>query len=250
MGKKTKYRSHQKHRSPEERVASRRPQRLEDFRSKDRPRKEEVVRLKALPAAPLLYFSLLTAASSLIFFFLPWYEKGSDLLRGTNLLFQYSQLPQGILEAFEFLGRRYFGYILFALPLCTIATALLYPALLYRFLKALRWILVVLAFCHFWAGLILTLTLLNQERIAHVTFGGYMLFLLLFITSGFQFLALYFLDRHEGIEAEEAIAPWQWVVWFAAVFILTLAHYFYVCYSLISPAPKALIEELRGRFRL
>lgn len=202
-----------------------------------------------LPGAIPLFFSALFAVPALIYFFFPWYEREGQILKGTDLILRYDTLPSLMQEAFDLLGGEFFGYILLSLPLFALFASILYPFVFYRFKNIFRWVLIVLSFSHFWAGLILMLILFHQERIAYVSFGGYALFFLLFLMAGFEFLTLFSLDKSEGIR-EEGIPAWQWGVWFSAVFLSTLIHYFYVCYSLIEPAPKALLEHLRGRFRL
>jgi len=202
-----------------------------------------------LPGAIPLFFSTLFAIPALIYFFLPWYEREGQILKGTDLLLRYETLPSLMQEAFDLLGGEFFGYILLILPILTLIFSVIYPFVVHRLRGLVRWVLILLSFCHFWAGMVLMLTLFHQERIAYVTFGGYALFLLLLLVAGLQFLTLYALDRKEGIR-EEGIPAWQWGVWFSAVFVSTLIHYFYVCYGLIEPAPKALLEHLRGRFRL
>jgi hypothetical protein len=190
----------------------------------------------------------LSGGISLIFFFIPWYRQGNQEIDGMDLWKTYANLPEKVQDAFSLVGGKWFSLVLLVAIVGTIGAGITGTVGYHLFPRVTGKVIWVLSFLNFWISLLLFNVLWNQQVRPYVETGGMILVGTISLSFLFFALELYRLDQKE-VEEREKLLPWEWAVLLSGVTILTLFHFLILCYKIIVPAPLALQDILRKRFR-
>ena len=198
------------------------------------------------------------AATALSFLFPVWYSSKAVSFRGIDLLLHPTRLPAPVQNGLNGFGGTPAIVVLIVLLVGAMGLGFFWSRLVrtgtdsqdvppwQRIVtreNAMSMVSLGLAT----AGLAVLLVFLNMQVINHRQWPVVTEAVLLFIAALAALRAVAAADAAEG-RGEPALNPLDWGIWLGGLLVTAAIHYLWICYVVVRPAPKALMNGLLARF--
>ncbi|RMF14069.1 MAG: hypothetical protein D6761_10065 [Candidatus Dadabacteria bacterium] len=198
------------------------------------------------------------AATALAFLFPVWYSSKAVSFRGIDMLLHPTRLPAPVQNGLNGFGGAAAVAILIVLLVAAMGLGFFWTRLytrpadgedvpLWRRIVTRENGLSIVSLGLATGGLAVLLVFLNMQVINHREWPVVTESVLLFLAALASLRGVAAVDAAEG-RGNPALSPLDWGIWLGGLIATALFHYLWICYVLIRPAPKALVNGLLARF--